>query len=499
MWKWIQNAGRDDNLAYRGENRDTLLLYVSQALATLAPWRGTLSPLSAHALVTHEPNSPGIKDFLRHSLSTLIPLDTAEVPLSATLFRRAARSLTVLSDENEFECTTPEEAVRLGGANVIGQRYGRALHWFDEALARGGADFEAGLGRARSLSGLSRDQEALQACETAIALRPQNPSGLLERSFILSKLDRPMEALQASGAALELNGSAHEALERHATLLASCGRLDEALMNAEAARSIAPAEACAVVTHADILSQAGRSGDAVRAGRAAMDLVSRSLRLDPLDLRCRSIIVPLFMRLGQPEKALAHCTEALELAPHKHAWHFLRGQLYCRLQAPEKALQDFVAASDAENVWWVQRAKALVLGQQLDRWQECLDALRDIPSESPSVASIRGLAHADLGDHNAALPLYDLALSVYPNDRAALYNRAWSLYEVGRKREAMLAFRAFVQGHPSPHLGKRWARTDPDLRSMRRDPEVASEFRTLMHERFSLRNFLADRGFAKPG
>lgn len=69
--------------------------------------------------------------------------------------------------------------------------------------------------------------------------------------------------------------------------------------------------------------------------------------------------------------------------------------------------------------------------------------LTPLPAElrrNPAVARIEGIAHASVGDHEAAVPRLDLARRAAPDDPVLLNNLGVCLRALGRMREAVAAF-----------------------------------------------------------
>jgi predicted TPR repeat methyltransferase len=79
------------------------------------------------------------------------------------------------------------------------------------------------------LQALGRYRQALASYDRSLALRPDNPKGLMHRGNVLRKLRRPEEALASYDRALRLQPDYTDALVHRGAALADLGRRDEAV------------------------------------------------------------------------------------------------------------------------------------------------------------------------------------------------------------------------------------------------------------------------------
>ena len=77
--------------------------------------------------------------------------------------------------------------------------------------------------------------------------------------------------------------------------------------------------------------------------------------------------------------------------------------------------------------------------EAVDRYGDCLKAIDDDPAAVADAYHRRGRAQMKLGDLNAAMTDYDLAIAVAPGHAGAWNSRAWVLYLEGDHETALLA------------------------------------------------------------
>lgn len=249
-----------------------------------------------------------------------------------------------------------------------------------------------------------------------------------------------------------------------------------------------------------VLAQAPRQFDALHLlgviarqrgdAAAAADLIRDALQVDPAQARAHCNLGAALQDLGQPQAALDSYDQALCLDPrYALAWDN-RGNALRRLGRLDEALASYEQAlglrHDAAESWChraivlndlgrfddaaasagralQQRAAypdaLLALGnalQALERFDEACAAYERALTKAPraDIWCARGSALKKAGDLAAALDSYERALALDPAYALAQHYRANTLRALGRKPEAIAAYRAALAlGADATELG----------------------------------------------
>jgi protein O-mannosyl-transferase len=118
-----------------------------------------------------------------------------------------------------------------------------ALRACEHAIALDSTRVDARINRATTLLALGRAQEALWELEAALSRRPDSPDALVIRGLACMVLGRTDEALASYGRALEVDPAFAEAHNDFGVALVRLGRTGEALVHFEEAVRIAPENA----------------------------------------------------------------------------------------------------------------------------------------------------------------------------------------------------------------------------------------------------------------
>lgn len=143
-----------------------------------------------------------------------------------------------------------------------------------------------------------------------------------------------------------------------------------------------------------------------------------------------------YMAKGEEKAALIQLKNAAAKKPTDGEVRLLLGQLYNDMNdavSAEKELRRARALGIAETRVRVELAEALMTQSQPQR---VLDELKDTPAPTAAVWTLRGRAHLDLGQRDAARDAFDAALKAAPNDADALLGRARHALLAGEPGEA---------------------------------------------------------------
>jgi len=338
------------------------------------------------------------------------------------------------------------EAVRAHRAG----RLREAIAGYEALLQRtpDDADILQLLGVALAQSGSCADAVAFLA--RSLELKPDRPTVLLNLAQALHTLRRDEEALHACNCALALDASLVGGYRTRAAAFTALGRREEALANAGQAVRLALHDGGA---HADL----GVALEAVGREREALECFERAIALDRNLATAHHNRAMLLARLGEHERALQSFDRALALLPHHAAVIANRGNTLKelgRLAEAEQAYSLALAIEPHDPVTLHARALVRYL---LRRYVEALrdyDALAAQGKETATALVGRGATLVALRRYDEALaPLeraiqlsprdaealasFDRALAVRPDVSEVLNNRGIALAAEGRLSEAL--------------------------------------------------------------
>lgn len=312
-----------------------------------------------------------------------------------------------------------------------------ALEACEEALALDPEDAEAHNFHGILLDALGRSQEALDAYREAVRLDPgfedarQNleeaetelrapvgarmpPSlhaddawGYLELAYTYDNEGDTLTALQACDAALALDPELAEAHNLRGLVLDALGRADEALAAYQEAVRLDP-------DFEDALENL-RDAEQEAASRRTLYTAER------------------YLQQGMLEAARETCHTALESLPQLAHAHYVHGQILEQLQRPAEALDAYREAYALDAT--LDEASAAILRLELAD-NERLTA----PTAEARQSLEQAYRHDEAGDTEAALTACEAALALAPAWAEAHNLRGILLEASGRSEEALAAY-----------------------------------------------------------
>jgi tetratricopeptide (TPR) repeat protein len=157
-----------------------------------------------------------------------------------------------------------------GNAYYEAGDYQQALEAYNRALELRPDLPEALSNRGILLRRLGRYEEALRDYNRALELRPDLPEAMLNRGVALGKLRRYEEALKDENRALELRPDDPNTLANRSSTLTSLGRYDDALRDVNRALELKPGYSTALYNRACLCSLMGRFEELLRDLEAAI-------------------------------------------------------------------------------------------------------------------------------------------------------------------------------------------------------------------------------------
>ena len=182
------------------------------------------------------------------------------------------------------------------------------------------------------------------------------------------------------------------------------------------------------------------------------------LNTEPKNIAALEILGAVFIRLGNPKKAISYFEKITKIKPdYADAWSN-RGNVLKELAQYEEALASYDKAvslrPDYTNAW-SNRGKML---QELGRYEEALASYDKAISLKPDYADTwlnRGAVLREQADYERAIASYDKAISINPGHANAHYNRGNSLKELKQYDQAIASYDKAIGSEPN-HYDAYW-------------------------------------------
>ncbi|MCI0342162.1 MAG: tetratricopeptide repeat protein [Planctomycetales bacterium] len=335
---------------------------------------------------------------------------------------------------------------------------GLAVRELDRALREGIPLAWAYSNRASDRMELGDLAGALEDCEHALRLAPQDPRVLANRGAARQRQGDLRGAIADFDRALVRDPSLAEAWTDRAMARRTLGDARGAIADADAALALRPETPQALLARANARADLGDHAGAL----ADYDALIRLQPTNPDALHGRATV---HYDLGNLEQALGDESAAIAARPEDPEFRFSRGNIHL-------ALGDLRAA---------------VAGYD--------EALRFEPA-SARFLGMRGAARRELGDLAGALADLDQALRASPEHPESLNNRAVARYASGDWKGAVEDLRQALKARPAYpealqnlgevlHARQEWAAAVPVLEDfLRHSPEdpAAPKLRRLLEE-----------------
>lgn len=253
-----------------------------------------------------------------------------------------------------------------------------------------------------SLGNLNRIEEALSACEQALAIDKDNATAWANKGTALGRLKRNGEAMQAFDHAILIDENNVLALSNKGFLLFILKHYEAAMRAFDKAIEIDKNNAFSWKYKGNTLLEFKQYEEAIQA-------FDRALAIDPNDASTWLSKGNTFNDLNHYEDALHAFDRALSINNDDALVWFIKGSTLCEL----KQYEDAIYAYD----------KAIALDQNdAFMWRKKGDAL------------------GELNHHEESIHAYDMALAINPNDDSAWLWKGVALRILKRYKEAIQAF-----------------------------------------------------------
>jgi serine/threonine protein kinase len=282
---------------------------------------------------------------------------------------------------------------------------------------------------------LKRYQEALEACEQALRLAPNNAYTHINKGIILRNLKRYEEALLAYEQALQLAPNSVNAYNGKGNALSGLKRYEEALLAYEQASGLDPNDAYTYYSKGLALYNLKRYEEALEAYEQASGL-------DPNNAYTYYSKGLALYNLKRYEEALEAYEQALGVDPNNTDAYISKGFALYNLKRYEEALEAYEQALCLNPNYAVAYYNKGNVLYTLKRYEEAVEAYGEVLHLDPNYALAyngKGNALRHLNRYEEALLAYEQALGVDPNNAYAYNNKSLTLDRLGRSLEARQA------------------------------------------------------------
>lgn len=359
----------------------------------------------------------------------------------------------------------PDDVACLHDLAVVAARRGRhaeAVERFERLLSRNPGHADAWLNMALSLADGGRQDDAVHAARRAIALQPRDPNAHTVLGHVLSLTADLAGAAAACGRALAIDPDYVPAHLRRARIMRQIGKTEESLASCDVLIRLNPGDPAGTVERALTLAEGGRRSEAEALFRAV--LAQEPAHAEALVGLSRSLLGK-----DDPDGAIAALDLALRREPTSAKFSSLRGLLLQRRGRLQEALPDLRTAIELcpDNARGYLNMGVLLLA--LERYEDCVRFLRHAVALDPALIDAYGPlaeAHRNLGQHAAAIAVFDHAFSLTPERLELLWMGCWArmhacLWSDYETIVGDLLARAIAVGHAiSPFLIMAFGLTD---------------------------------------
>jgi len=162
----------------------------------------------------------------------------------------------------------------------------------------------------------------------------------------------------------------------------------------------------------------------------------------------------VFNKIGEYENAILDLDRSIELYPQSATNHYLRGTIHAARGNNVAALEDFQTAADLAPNTSVYLKNLYIMLRDTGRIEEeieVLDQIIKIDIKNPVAYFDRALANESIGNHDAAIDDYGLAIAFNSNYHAAYNNRGNVLSQLNRNQEAISDLTQSIKLLPNSH------------------------------------------------
>ena len=315
--------------------------------------------------------------------------------------------------------------------NSLG-RYDEAIDCCNKALEIDPQEANAWYNKGCSLGSLGRYDEAIDCYNKALDIYPRDAHTWGIKGIHLNTLGRYDDAIDCYNKALEINLRDANAWINKGVSLRSLGHYDEAIDCCNKALEIDPQYADAWSNKGDSLRSLGRNDEAI-------DCYNKAIAIDPRDDDTWNNKGNSLQSLGRYDEATDCYNKALDIDPRNAiAWRN-KGNSLQSLGRYDESIDCYNKALDIDprdaHTWGIKGIRLNTLGRY-DEAIDCFNKALDINPRDAIAWNNKGLSLGSIGRIDETIDCYNKALDIDPRDAIAWYNKGNSLQSLGRYDEA---------------------------------------------------------------
>ncbi|KAM3145859.1 hypothetical protein pb186bvf_002154 [Paramecium bursaria] len=352
----------------------------------------------------------------------------------------------------------------LGSALQLMSQYQEALKVLNEALK-----FDPNKAEAYNqkegivFESIDKNSEALIFYEQAIKLGPQVEYYYENKGFnlffilladLLEKLERYPEAIIQYEQLIKLNPQNSEHFIKKSLIQQKLGSLDQSIVTLKEGLQLNP-------KNADLYNELGLAYDQQKQYNEAIRMFDAAIELDNNNSDYYLNKGQLLYDNNQFLKALDDLESAIQLDP-KLMRHYsikvnftilLKGKAYHKLQQYKEAvlMYDKAISIDSENAeYYFKKGKSL---EELQEYQDARQAYNQSLKLDPNdeVYNCKGVMFQKMGNHQAAIQMFDKAINLNSNEPIFYFNKAQSFKNTDDYDNAVIMYNQAIKFDPEDH------------------------------------------------
>ncbi len=332
------------------------------------------------------------------------------------------------------------------------QAFERALalrpEFYQAYYAKGKALVSQGLEKEDNRQAQEKFQEATAAFEKATEIKPNLYEAWRDRANVLSDLEQPEAALAAINQAIAINPEDFVLHYQRGTILDNLGRLE----TAEEAHN----QAIALNPSAWTYLYRGMTRSQLHNYQGAIADFNQAIEFQPQFAIAYSVRGATRGAIGKETEALADVNQALALQPNYAGNYLARGIIHLASGNHQQAIADFSqvinTSDDLELVnqrilydAYVQRANA---HKALENYQAAIrdfDKAIELQPNRTLAYSGRAALHHQQKNYQRAIADYTQVIALEPDDTNAYSNRAFAYAELGEQPKAAADYKQALE------------------------------------------------------
>lgn len=385
------------------------------------------------------------------------------------------------------------------------------------------------LNQCNGLIEAEQGEEAVQACDRAIAIKPNDPEALKDQGDALSSLERYEAALVTYDKALQYKPDFYQAWNTKGQVLYKLQRYNEALEAHEKAIAIAPKDAKglngrgvaliglgkyddalvafdkAIATNPDdsqawenkglALEYLQRTQDAGGAYKEAIALLDNQLKQKPENVKAWVDKGRVLGKLQRHTEALAAYDNAIQIKSDFYPAWIGKGSTLFFMQRFQDALNAYDKAVEIRPKYYLPwHNRGSVLSDGLQRYENALASYQKAidlnPNFFPALRD-QGKVLMQLQKYEDAIAAFDKALKINPNDYPSWGSRGIALTKLQRYDEALAAFDKAIAINSNDPLAwanrawalEQWGRSEDAIAAYNKAIEIKPDFQPAIEAR----------------